>query len=48
MVAKIRARNQIGWANEFSDENTVGAQIQILPAQMADPYEGLLTDDTRI
>jgi hypothetical protein len=48
VVAKIRARNSIGWANEYSDENTYGAHIQVLPVQMGNPFEGLLTDDTRI
>ena len=27
VVAKVRARNLIGWANEYSDENTAGALI---------------------
>lgn len=48
VVAKIRARNSIGWANEYSEENTDGAKIQVLPSQMAEPFEGLSTDDTRI
>lgn len=48
VVAKVRSRNSIDWSEEYSDENTVGARIQVLPSRMADPYEGLSTDDTRI
>lgn len=48
MVAKIKARNSIGFAVEHSDENTVGAKVQVLPSKMQNVYEGLATDDTRI
>jgi hypothetical protein len=48
VVAKIKARNTIGWAEEFSDENSSGARIQVLPSQMNIVTEGLLTDDTRV
>lgn len=48
VVAKVKARNSIGWSVEYSDENTVGAHIQVLPSKMGDPTEGLATDDTRI
>lgn len=48
VVAKIKARNSIGWASSYSDENSVGAKIQVLPNQMANVFEGLATDDTRI
>lgn len=48
MVAIVRSRNSIGWSKEYSDENDVGAQIQVLPSQMSEPVEGIATDDTRI
>lgn len=48
VIAKVKARNSIGWAESFSPENEVGAQIQVLPNQMQDVYEGIATDDTRI
>ena len=48
VIAKVLSRNSIDWAEEYSDENTEGALIQVLPSVMADPYEGLATDDTRI
>lgn len=48
VVARIRARNQIGFAVDFSNENSVGARVQVLPSKMASIYEGLATDDTRI
>lgn len=48
MIAIIRSRNAIGWSEEASDVNEVGAQIQVLPSQMSDPFEGIATDDTRV
>jgi hypothetical protein len=48
VVAKVMARNEIGWSLSYSTENEVGAQIEVLPSQMQDPYEGIATDDTRI
>lgn len=27
VVARVRARNAIGWAHSFSDPNTIGAHI---------------------
>lgn len=48
VVAKILSRNAIGWAESFSAPNDVGAQIQVLPSTMEDPYEGVATDDTRV
>jgi hypothetical protein len=32
VVAIIRARNSIGVADEYSDENTVGALVQVVPS----------------
>jgi len=29
VVAKIKARNSIGWAENFSTPNTIGALIQV-------------------
>lgn len=48
VVVKIRARNSIGMAIEFSDENTLGARIQVVPSKMQNVFEGAATDDTRI
>jgi hypothetical protein len=48
VVAKIRARNAIGFADLYSDENTDGARVQVIPSKMQNVYEGLATDNTRI
>ena len=48
VVAKIISRNHIGWALEYSEENEIGAYIQVPPSKMQPVAEGLATDDTRI
>lgn len=48
VVAKIKARNSIGWAENFSTPNTIGALIQVQPGKVSLPYEGPATDDSRI
>lgn len=32
VVAKISSKNQIGWALEYSQENTIGAYVQVEPS----------------
>jgi hypothetical protein len=32
VVAKVKARNSIGWAASYSTPNTVGALVQVLPS----------------
>lgn len=48
VVAQVSSKNAIGWAYNYSPDNTIGALIQIEPSQMSDPFRGSSTDDTRI
>jgi len=48
VIAKFRSRNAIGWSNNYSNENSVGALVQIEPSTMAVPERGSSTDSVRI
>jgi hypothetical protein len=47
VVAKVKSRNINGWS-DFSDTNTVGAQIKTEPATMTIPRRGALTSQFQI
>ena len=49
IIAKLRAKNQIGWGT-FSNENNAGVLVQVAPLTAATPTpaRGSRTDNTRI
>jgi hypothetical protein len=48
VYAIIKARNIIGWADSYSNENTVYATIQVEPFAMQAPTRGSLTNARQI
>mmetsp|Transcript_29136 Transcript_29136/g.28195 ORF Transcript_29136/g.28195 Transcript_29136/m.28195 type:complete len:170 (-) Transcript_29136:3102-3611(-) len=48
IIAIAKAKNSIGWADNYSSDNGAGTTVRTLPVQMADPTRGSLTSSTDI
>ena len=48
VVVKVKGRNEVGWATDYSDENSTGANVETAPQKPNTPTQGSNTDDTII
>ena len=44
IIARVKARNIIGWSLDYSLENSIYATIQVEPEKMVTPIKGPATD----